>query len=180
MTTYPPRLTVRQALNEFYDTHDFGREGGVDEPVVRFKFGPVAVVLPNTEQRKQVIWLHDLHHLLNEYPTTWPGEGRVSAWELVTGGWGGQLYIWSLILSAFTIGGLLYPAGAFRAFVWGTYCRPVLSLGLSKAELLSRLGIDLSDAYPVRLSHYVRFAALLYGYVGLWVAGGVLLIRAIW
>ncbi|MBO0938179.1 hypothetical protein J2I47_16625 [Fibrella sp. HMF5335] len=176
-----PTSTVQHALNQFYTDHDFGEEGGVNEQVVWLTFGPVAVPLPNTEQRKKVIWLHDLHHLLNEYPTTWSGEGRVSAWELATGGWGWQLYVWLLIILASSIGVLLFPRRAFLAFVRGTYCRPILSLGLTKTQLMQlpvsdlrhRLGIELTRPYPACLSHYLRFCLIWLFYVSSVIGFGV-------
>lgn len=176
--------TVRQALDHFYASHNFGEEGGINSNIAYIQFGPVQLPIPNTQQRKDAIWLHDLHHLLNGYDTTWPGEGKVSAWELATGGFGPKLYIWLLVLMAMSIGILLYPLGTFRAFVRGTYCRPILSLSLSKNELLQlplnqlqrRIGIDVTRTYPVRVSHYARFGLLWLLYIG----GLAALVGALW
>jgi hypothetical protein len=170
----PITHTVAQALNAFYAQHDFGEGGGINSNVAYVKIGPVKFPIPNTQARKDAIWLHDLHHLLNGYATDWPGEGRVSAWELAVGGFGNKLYVWLLVLIAMSIGIFLYPAGTFRAFVRGTYCRPIVGLGLSKHELMqlpvselrARIGIDEQRTYPARVEHYVRFGLLWLGYVG--------------
>jgi hypothetical protein len=166
--------TVAQALNAFYAQHDFGDDGGINSDVAYVKIGPINFPIPNTQARKEAIWLHDLHHLLNGYATDWPGEGRVSAWELATGGFGVKIYVWALVLMAMSVGILFYPTGTFRAFVRGTYCRPIVGLGLSKHELMQlpvselqrRVGIDPQRTYPVRTSHYMRFGLLWLGYVG--------------
>jgi hypothetical protein len=166
--------TVAQALNAFYAQNDFGDAGGINSDVAYVKIGPINFPIPNTQARKEAIWLHDLHHLLNGYNTDWPGEGRVSAWELTAGGFGAKLYIWALVLAAMSVGMLFYPTATFRAFVRGTYCRPIMSLGLSKQDLMqlpvgelqARVGIDPQRTYPVQISHYVRFGLLWLGYVG--------------
>ncbi|MBO0950317.1 hypothetical protein [Fibrella forsythiae] len=173
MTATEP-LTVQQALTQFYNDHDFGAEGGIDKPFAYAKVGPVRFPIPNTAQRKEIIWLHDLHHLLNGYETTWKGEGQVSAWELATGGFGWRVYIWALVLLAMSVGILVYPVGTFRAFVRGTYCQPIMGLGLPKADLMAlpvaslrrKVGIDETAVNRVRPAHYIRFGLLWLLYVG--------------
>lgn len=176
MPTITDGLTVGQALINFYNEHDFGEEGGIDKAVAYAKIGPIRLPIPNTAARKEIIWLHDLHHLLNGYDTSWRGEGQVSAWEVAAGGFGSKLYIWALVLGALSVGMFLYPASCFKAFVRGTNCRPILSLGLSKSnlmlltisELAAKIGLVNSQAYRPTVGHYLRF-----GLIWLLYAGGV-------
>ena len=41
--------------------------------------------LPNRKFRKDVIHIHDIHHILNNCNTSWKGEAFISAWEISTG-----------------------------------------------------------------------------------------------
>ena len=174
MTATTQEITVGQALTQFYNEHDFGEEGGIDEAFAYAKLGPISIPIPNTAARKEVIWLHDLHHLLNGYDTTWPGQGQVSARELAAGGFGTKIYIWALVLLAGSVGVLLFPANTFRAFVRGTYCQSIQSLGLTNielkkltvSELKRRIGIVSGKTYVPEFGHYVRFRLLWLLYVG--------------
>ena len=174
MTATTQEITVGQALTQFYADHDFGEEGGINDAFAYAKLGPINIPIPNTAARKEVIWLHDLHHLLNGYDTTWPGEGQVSAWELAAGGFGTKIYIWLLVLLAGSVGVLLFPASTFRAFVRGTYCQSIVSLGLPRDqlkllpvnELKQRVGIVSGKTYVPAFGHYVRFGLLWLLYMG--------------
>jgi hypothetical protein len=41
------QMTIQQQLNEFYQTNNFGDEGGANETWVWFKFGPISLPLYN-------------------------------------------------------------------------------------------------------------------------------------
>lgn len=161
-------------MGNLYNEHDFGEEGGVDKAVAYAKMGPIHIPIPNTAARKEVIWLHDLHHLLNGYDTTWPGEGQVSAWELAAGGFSSKLYIWLPVLLAMSVGILFYPVLTFRAFVRGTYCRSIMGSGISKngiillsvRQLKEKISLNPNKEYAPKLSHCVRFGLLWLGYAG--------------
>ena len=167
-------LTVGEALARFYADHDFGDEGGINDAFAYAKVGPFSIPIPNTAARKEVIWLHDLHHLLNNYDTTWAGEGQVSAWEMAAGGFGTKLYIWLLVLMAGSTGVLFFPGVTFRAFVRGTSCRSIMSLGLSKdqlklllvSSLKQQIGINETSPPVAAPRHYLRFSLLWLLYVG--------------
>ena len=174
MTTITHEVTVGDALAKFYAEHNFGDEGGINDAFAYAKVGPISMPIPNTAARKEVIWLHDVHHLLNNYDTTWAGEGQVSAWELAAGGFGTKMYIWLLVLGAGSVGVLLFPKLTFRAFVRGTYCRPIMSLGLTKSELKllpvntlkQNIGLGPAQIFPIMPSHYLRFGLLWLLYAG--------------
>ena len=43
------------------------------------------LTFPNPESRKHAVPLHDLHHVLTGFGTTWMGEAEIGAWELRAG-----------------------------------------------------------------------------------------------
>jgi hypothetical protein len=164
--------TIQQQLNEFYQINNFGEEGGANETLVWFKFGFISLPFYNFKQRREVIWLHDLNHLVTGYDTNWRGESSVSAWETATGGWGANP-VWVLILSAFGIGLLLYPVSTFRAFVRGRYTQGPVNLKLPKKhliqltinELKQRLGLANEPIYKPTLGDLLSFVG--WGFISL-------------
>lgn len=94
-------------------------DGGYDDPLVRLRFGPLTVTLPNTAGRKKAVPLHDLDHVLTGYPAgSWRGEFAISAWEIAAG-CGRFLTGWAINLGGFAAGSLAYPRTTFAAFVRG-------------------------------------------------------------
>jgi hypothetical protein len=166
------QMTIQQQLNEFYQTNNFGDEGGANETWVWFKFGPISLPFYNFKQRRELIWLHDLNHLVTGYDTNWRGESSVSAWETATGGWGISP-VWILILSAFGIGLFLHPVATFKAFVRGRYTRGPVNLQLPKKQLIQyqlsdlkqELGLANEPVYKANLSDVLHF--LLWAFVSL-------------
>ena len=65
------------------------------DPWIRTRLGrwwvPVFPVWPF----RAAIVLHDLHHVVTGYSTTWEGETEVAAWEISSGGCGWQPYFWA-------------------------------------------------------------------------------------
>ena len=62
--------------------------------------------------------LHDLHHIVTNYDTSWTGESEIAAWELASGcrrHW----VAWGLNLGALAIGLVIAPRRTWRAFVRG-------------------------------------------------------------
>ena len=94
---YRPEMTLRDA-RELYFRLNFGGDGGYDERWIKVKVWRIPVWLPNTAGRVQAVKLHDLHHVLTEYPTTWRGEAEISAWEVGAGGLRGYYAGWLLDL----------------------------------------------------------------------------------
>lgn len=93
---------------------------------------------------------------------------------MAAGGFGTKLYIWLLVLLAGSVGVLFFPRVTFRAFVRGTYCRSVTTLGLAKDQLKllsvnnlkQQIGIDEKNPLVPSLRHYLRFGLLWLLYVG--------------
>lgn len=134
-------MNVEQALNNFYDQHGYGEQGGINKKWDNIKFGPLALPLPNLESRRKNIYLHDIHHLVTNYDTTWLGESSVSSWEIAAGGWNNLLFPWFLSLWAMAVGVMLYPGRSYQAFRAGLLMNNALTGQLSKEEMLS-LNLD--------------------------------------
>ncbi len=156
--------TIQQQLNEFYQINNFGEEGGATQTWVWFKFGPISLPLYNFKQRRDLIWVHDLNHLVTGYETNWRGESSISAWETATGGWG-LSFVWILILSAFGIGLVIYPVTTFWAFIRGRYTQGPVNLKLPKnqiiqlklSELQQKLQLTNEPDYKANLNDVLSF-----------------------
>ena len=174
----PP--TVRQSIQDFYNRHDFGEEGGVNEKYAWIKFGFFSIPLPNVAGRSQNIYLHDVSHIVTSNDTTWKGESAVSAWEVASGGWD-KLYVpWLLTLWAMGLGVLFYPTTTLKSFKKGLTMRNALTCGLTKAEIFNYSVPGLqkflsdkpsNDKNPI-LWMTISFMAFLtpfaFGLLGLW------------
>ena len=156
-------MNVQHALDDFYDQHGYGREGGIDKKWDMIKFGPVALPLLNLESRRKNIFMHDIHHLVTGYDTTWLGEGSVCSWEIATGGWKHLYFPWLLTLWAMAVGVMLYPRASYRAFQAGLLMDNALTGGLSKPAMyvltLDELRERLRRDVPAQRS-YVLWAGL--------------------
>lgn len=117
MTQYGGELTLRDARQQYFDRNGFG-DGGYTTRWVKLRAGPLSIYFPNTKARVRAVRLHDLHHVLTEYDTTWSGEAEIGAWEIAAGC--GRYYAaWVLNLNAFAIGLVLAPRAVYRAFMRG-------------------------------------------------------------
>jgi ubiquinone biosynthesis protein Coq4 len=77
--------------------------------------GLTVFVFPNTSARRRAVRLHDIHHVLTEYETTWAGEAEIAAWELASG-CGRYWAAWILDLEAMAVGLLIAPRRVLAAF----------------------------------------------------------------
>lgn len=140
-----PTQTVGQAIQNFYNFHDFGEDGGINEKYAWIKFGFFSIPIPNVEGRTKNIYMHDVSHIVTGNDTTWHGESAVSAWEIGAGGWG-KLYIpWFLTLWAMGLGVVFYPKTVLKSFKKGLTMRNALTCGLSKAEIFQFPLVDFQD-----------------------------------
>ena len=111
-------LTVRQARAEYFARNSFGEDGGYGAKWVKLKAGPIVFGFPNTKGRVRAVRLHDLHHILTGYETTWIGEAEIGAWEVASGC--GRYYAgWILNLPGMAMGLFLSPRRIYRAFLRG-------------------------------------------------------------
>jgi hypothetical protein len=82
--TYSPSLTLEQARNQYFLANDFS-EQAYQEAWAKIKLGPIYFYIPNIAGRKEALRIHDLHHVLNEYDTSYAGESEIAAWEIASG-----------------------------------------------------------------------------------------------
>lgn len=132
-----PDMTLREARDLFYKTHDFPEDGGVTKD----KWSPIAcrdlkVYLPNFEWRKKAIPYHDLHHILAEYHFCPTGEFQVAAWEFAAGKYP-NIFTTLFCIPLVSMGALLIPTKQFRAFTRGRRSRTLYE-NQSYEELLNK------------------------------------------
>ena len=138
MALYHPELTLREARRLYFEFNNF-RDGGYDERWVKMKVGPIPIAFPNTKARVRAVRLHDLHHVLTEYPTTWTGEAQIGAWEIASG-CADHYPAWLLNFYAFAIGLVISPATTYNAFMRGRHSRNLYRRVFDDALLACRVG----------------------------------------
>jgi len=117
--TYPPEMTLGEARARYFELSNFGSDGGYDERWIKVKVWRIPIWLPNTAGRVRAVKLHDIHHVLTEYPTTWRGEAEISSWEVGSGGLHKYYAGWLLDLLNIAQGLVVNPVGVYRAFMRG-------------------------------------------------------------
>jgi ubiquinone biosynthesis protein Coq4 len=141
-------VLVREARARYFAENALGDGGYRDRWVVLRVAGVPAFVFPNTRERVRSVRIHDVHHVLTGYATTWRGEAEIAAWELASGcrdHWAA----WGLDLSAALIGLCIAPRAVWRAFRRGRACRNLYErewddgiLERRVGELRRELGLD--------------------------------------
>ncbi len=133
--TYSDHLSLGEAREQFFASNGFS-VAAYDERWVKLKMGPIPLAFPNTAARKRAVKLHDLHHILADYDTDWPGEVQISAWELGAG-CGRHWAAWALNLSGMLMGLMRWPRLTMRAWRRGRRCN-TLYRGEFHPALLNR------------------------------------------
>ena len=128
------RLTG-QAIQDFYEKYDFGKDGGINKKYAWIKFGFISIPIPNVESRRNNVYLHDVSHIVTGHDTTWKGESAISAWEIASGGWRNLYFPWLLTLWAMGLGVMFYPSSVLKSFRQGLTMNNALTCGLSKNEI---------------------------------------------
>jgi hypothetical protein len=116
---YTPDMTLGEARKLYFRLSDFGEDGGYEERWIKVKVWRMPIWVPNTAGRVRAVKLHDLHHVLTEYPTTWRGEAEISAWEVGSGGLHRYYAGWLLDLMNVAQGLVVNPRGVYRGFMRG-------------------------------------------------------------
>lgn len=136
---YPPEMTLRDA-RELYFRLNFGGDGGYDERWIKVKVWRIPIWLPNTAGRVRAVKLHDLHHVLTEYPTTWRGEAEISSWEVGAGGLKRHYAGWLLDLMNMAQGLVVNPRGVYRGFMRGRRSENLFAMEFSDELLNEHVG----------------------------------------
>lgn len=137
---YSPEMTLSEARAEYFRRSGFPDDGGYSERWIKVKVWRIPIWLPNTAGRVRAVKLHDLHHVLTEYPTTWRGEAEISAWEVGSGGlrsfWAG----WWLDLMNVAQGVVINPRGVYNSFMRGRRTSNLFGNEFNDALLQSLVG----------------------------------------
>lgn len=148
MAAFDPSLSVREARALYFAENGFGDGGYDDRFVVLRAFGVPVLAFPNTQQRVRSVRIHDVHHVLTGYATSWRGEAEIGAWELASG-CRDHLAAWVLNLGAALVGLAIAPRAVLRAFRRGRATRNLYDrewndalLDPSVGELRQELGLD--------------------------------------
>jgi hypothetical protein len=141
-------LTLRQARERYFEENGFGQDGGYSARWVRVDVGPVPVWFPNSAERVRALRFHDLHHVVTDYRTDFPGECEISAWE-IAGGCTNHWAAWALNLSGMGAGLFFMPRRVARAFQRGLHTRNLYRaeygealLSKSVEEMRRELGLE--------------------------------------
>lgn len=147
MVFYDSNMKVLDARQQYFKENNFG-DGGYHDKFVKGKLGPIPVYLPNSKTRSKAVGLHDLHHIATGYDTTLLGEGKISAWELASGGTGiyksAIVYVLIGIFTALFIN----PRAVMQAYKRGKGCRNLFGeeltdslLALTVKDLRKKVGL---------------------------------------
>jgi hypothetical protein len=167
VASYPDTLTIREARARYFALNGFG-EGGYDARWVRLQAGPIAIYFPNTAARVRAVRLHDVHHVVTEYETTWTGEAEIGAWEIASG-CADHHAAWLLNLLALAIGLAIAPRRVFVAFVRGRRSanlyravvdEPLLAASVAATRRRLRLDHTVAAARPVDVVLFAVWSAL--------------------
>jgi hypothetical protein len=135
MSSYPDAMSLRDARTLFFERGNLGEDGGYSSRWVRVESKPIAFYFPNCRSRVAAARLHDLHHIVAEYGTDWPGEAEIAGWEIASG-CTHYYAAWILNLGAFAVGLIVAPKRLFHAFVRGRHARTNLyHTGFSELQL---------------------------------------------
>ena len=136
---YAPDLTLREARALYFERAGFDERGYAERWVTLRVFGRPWLGFPNTQARIRAVRLHDLHHVLTGYDTSWAGEGEIGAWELATN-CRDHYAAWWLNFSAADIALWFAPRRVVAAFRRGLRERNLYDVAFSDALLDERVG----------------------------------------
>ena len=167
-TQYDSKITMAEALKQYFQANNFGEDGGYDAEWVDFKMGPIPMPFPNTPARKKAVPFHDMHHIVTGYQTNTLAEFEISAWE-IGAGCKDFFAAWQINLGGLTAGILSAPRRTWRAFLRGRssetlYGNPLPELmqkTVEEARGLAKIRDD--EEFKVRPSDVLLFIAAGFG-----------------
>jgi hypothetical protein len=128
-------MTISQSLQQFYKENNFKEDGGESDAFFELKFRYFTLKLPNGQYRKDVIYIHDIQHVLYNCDTNWKGEAFIAGWEIGTKMWKhlpiGLVSLWAM---GFCL--LNYPKEVFKGYQEGINTIGVIDLKIEKEALL--------------------------------------------
>jgi hypothetical protein len=124
-------ISLREARAQYFRENGLEPDGGYSRRWVKLQVGTIPMWFPNTDARRRAVWLHDLHHIVTGYDTSWIGEAEIAAWEL-GGGCGDYYAAWLLNAAAAIIGLLITPHRVWRAFIRGKHSCNLYNLNVDE------------------------------------------------
>jgi hypothetical protein len=140
MVSYDDTLTLYEARSRYFEDNGFGQGGGYSEAWVKFKVGGVPIAFPNHPARVRAVRIHDLHHILTGYDTSFQGEAEISAFE-IGASCADYAAAWLLNLSTFFVGLFTNPRTVFSAFRRGRRCRSLYHQPFDEELLRESVGV---------------------------------------
>ena len=155
ITVKTENLLLREARDQFLAVNGF-RVSDYFASTYTVKLLGIPFRFPNTEAHQWATPLHDLHHVLTGYQTSWIGEAELAAWELRAGC--KTLVVYWLNLSGIAIGLLIAPLRVWHAFRAARGCRTLYrhselreaALKMTVGEARLQLGIPMGGARQTR------------------------------
>lgn len=141
------RITMLEALQNFYKKYEIPADSGNASNWVRLEVGPMVLYAPNFDARRKAVVYHDSHHVITGYKANLIGECEIGAWEIAAGCgtyWAAWLYNTIAMLS----GMIIAPKRTFKAFVRGRHARSLYGmdthtiLGMTTEALRHCTGVD--------------------------------------
>ncbi|PCH69434.1 MAG: hypothetical protein COC01_01410 [Bacteroidetes bacterium] len=129
-------MTTLQSLEIFYAQNGYEKDGGAESKWFEVKFPIFTLKLPNPEWRRKIIYLHDIHHVINGCDTSWKGEAFIAGWE-VANGFGRHFPISLLITWTMGYSMFINPKDVVEGYKKGVRDKGVIALGMQKNDLLS-------------------------------------------
>ena len=122
---------LREARAQYFRENGLGEDGGYSKRWVKVQVASIPMGFPNSNARRRAVWLHDLHHIVTGYDTSWVGEAEIAAWEL---GSGCRDYYaaWLLNLAAVMVGAFIAPRRVWRAFIRGRHSNSLYHLDVDE------------------------------------------------
>jgi len=138
-------MTIYQSLQKFYIENNFPIDGGESDAYFDLKFQFFTLKLPNFKFRKEVIYIHDIQHILYNCDTSWKGEAFIAGLEIGTKMWKhipiGFISLWAMGFSL-----LNHPKQVLKGYKTGINIKNILDLQLKKDTLLQLSISDLKAA----------------------------------
>jgi hypothetical protein len=138
VTSYDDSLSLGNARAVYFSANGFDEKSYTDR-WVKLRVGPLRLYILNTRSRARAVRLHDLHHVLTGYETTWTGEGEIAAFEIASG-CADHYAAWYLNLSALAVGVFLAPGAMMRAFTRGCHARNLYRSTFDNSMLATTVG----------------------------------------
>lgn len=138
----PSNWTVKEGLEAYMLESGFEIEH-YELDSTPASFMGISFSVPNTPKHREMIKLHDLHHVATGFGTDMAGEGHISAWEFRNGIRGTGLYVGSIIFTGVLLGLVVSPRKTFRLLREKSEKPPLF--GRSDIDYIELLDMKISD-----------------------------------